>query len=64
MPLGHALKEGKYAERNVSEDELWSAFSYLLSNQSKNSTSYKFGFLKAIIDNLYNLNDELMLTFD
>lgn len=64
MAAGHDLKEGLYAERNVSEDELWSAFSYLFSNQSKNSTSYKFGFLKAIIDNLYNVNDELMLTFD
>ncbi len=64
MPSGHDLKEGKYAERNISEDELWSAFSYLFSNQSKNSTSYKYGFLKAIIDNLYNMNDEQMLTFD
>lgn len=64
MAAGHDLKEGLYVERNVSEDELWSAFSYLFSNQSKNSTSYKFGFLKAIIDNLYNVNDELVLTFD
>lgn len=64
MPSGHDLKEGKYAERNVSEDELWSAFNYLFSNQSKNSTSYKYGFLKAIIDNLYNVNDKLMLMFD
>lgn len=32
MPSGHALKQGQYVERNVSEDELWSAFSYLFSN--------------------------------
>ena len=64
MPAGHDLKEGIYDQRNVSEDELWSAFSCHFSNQSKNSTSYKFGFLKAIIDNLYNVDEDLNLTFD
>ena len=34
------------------------------SNQSKNSSSYKFGFLKSILDNLYNVDSELVLTFD
>lgn len=64
MAAGHDLKEGQYVDRNLSEDELWSAFSYLFSSQSKNSTSYKFGFLKAILDNLYNVNENLTLTFD
>lgn len=64
MAAGHNLKEGLYIDKNVSEDELWSAFSYLFSSQSKNSTSYKFGFLKSLLDNLYNVNEELVLTFD
>lgn len=58
------LLEGQYEKRTLSEDEMWSAFSNLFSTHSKNSSSYKFGFLKAIMDNLYNVNQNLTLTFD
>ena len=61
---GFDLKEGQYVNRDVSEDELWSAFSCVFSSKSRNDSSYKFGFLKAIIDNLYNVDDQLRLTFD
>ena len=64
MPAGHLLSEGQYINRNVSEDELWSVFSRLFSAQSKNSTSYKFAFLKSLLDNLYNVDSNLQLTFD
>ncbi len=43
---------------------MWSAFSNLFSSRSNNSSSYKFGFLKAIMDNLYNVDEKLTLTFD
>lgn len=58
------LKEGNYQDRNVSEDELWSALSVVFTSKSVNDTSYKFGFLKAIIDNLYNVDENLTLNFD
>lgn len=61
---GYELKEGKYREGNIDEDTLWSAFSYLFSGQSYNTTSYKFAFLKSLLDNLYNVDNELVLTFD
>ena len=61
---GFDLKEGQYVNRDVSEDELWSAFSCVFSSKSRNDSSYKFGVLKAIIDNLYNVDDQLRLTFD
>jgi 5-methylcytosine-specific restriction endonuclease McrA len=61
---GFDLKEGMYEERNATEDELWSAFSCVFSSKSRNDSSYKFGFLKAIIDNLYNVDKDLKLTFD
>lgn len=32
---GFDLKEGKYEERQVSEDELWSAFSCVFSSRSR-----------------------------
>lgn len=61
---GFDLKEGTYEKREVSEDELWSAFSCVFSSRSRNDSSYKFGFLKAIIDNLYNVDVSLRLSFD
>lgn len=57
-------KNGEYKKRNVSDDELWAALSVVFSSKSVNDTSYKFGFLKAIIDNLYNVDEDLKLTFD
>ncbi len=61
---GYNLAEGRYENRTLSEDEMWSAFSNLFSAHSKNSSSYKFGFLKSIMDNLYNVDANLTLAFD
>ena len=61
---GFDLKEGKYDERKVTDDELWSALACVFSVKSKNDSSYKFGFLKSILDNLDNADSNLMLTFD
>lgn len=61
---GYDLKEGYYDPREVSDDELWSAFSCVFSSRSRNDSSYKFGFLKSIIDNLYNVDADLKLSFD
>lgn len=63
MP-GFDLKEGRYIENHVSDDELWSAFTSLFSSQSTMVSSYKYGLLKAIIDNLYNTDEKLKLSFD
>ena len=61
---GFDLKEGTYEVRNTSDDELWSAFTCVFSSKSKNTSSYKYGFLKAIIENLYNVDADLKLSFD
>jgi len=61
---GFELKEGFYIDKNVSEDEMWSIFTSLFSSQTAVTTSYKYGFLKALIDNLYNVDQNLTLTFD
>jgi len=61
---GYELKEGYYRKSIVSDDELWAAFSCVFSSKSKNTSSYKYGFLKAIIDNLYNVDEDLKLSFD
>lgn len=64
MAAGFDLKYGEYKKGNLSDDEMWSAFAYLFSSKSVNDTSYKFGFLKAILDNLYNVDNNLTLNFD
>lgn len=64
MASGYDLKEGFYVNRLLSDDEMWSSFAFLFSSKSHNDTSYKFGFLKSILDNLYNVDENLTLTFD
>lgn len=64
MSAGASLREGTYRLGHLSDDEMWSAFAYLFSSKSKQSASYKYGFLKSILDNLYNTDDHLVLTFD
>ena len=64
MSAGASLSEGLYKTDHLSDDEMWSAFAYLFSPKAKHSASYKYGFLKAILDNLYNTDDRLILTFD
>ncbi|MBQ9220460.1 HNH endonuclease [Succinivibrio sp.] len=64
MAAGWNLSEGSYDPRRIlTEEDLNDIFSVLFSNQSKNTTSYKFGFLKAILDNLYNVDINLSLSF-
>lgn len=61
---GYTLAEGQFEKRVLSDDEMWSAFSNVFSSHSRNASSYKFGFLKAIMDNLYNVDCNLVLTFE
>lgn len=58
MP-GFDLREGWSKQETVSEDELWSAFTSLFSSQVVMVSSCKYGFLKAILDNLYNVDEDL-----
>ncbi len=61
---GSKLSCGEYDKRPISDDEMWSAFATLFSSKSRKDTTYKYGFLKSIIDNLYNIDSNYMLTFD
>ncbi len=61
---GFDIKEGLYDDREVTDDELWAALSCVFSSRSRNTSSYKYGLLKSIIDNLYNIDDDYSLSFD
>lgn len=51
---GWNLKNGIITEYNVSEDRIWSLFSFVFSDSSKKRNTYKFGLIKSILDNLFN----------
>lgn len=61
---GFDLKEGRYINRILDEDEMWAVFTYVFSSKSRNDSTYKYGFLKSILDNIYNVDKDLTLTFD
>jgi len=60
---GHHLKEGIYIHKELTDNELWTIFIGMFSSVNRD-TSYKFGLFKSILDNLYNVNENLILTFD
>ena len=64
MISGHDLKRGDYSPEHLNTEEIWQKLSVLFSSRSKNSASYKYGFFKSILDNLYNVDENLMLNFD
>ena len=56
MP-GWNLKEGVLTVEKVSEDELWSLFNYVFSDACKKTNTYKFGLIKSVCDQIYDLYD-------
>lgn len=58
---GWLLKEYSINNDFHSDDELWSAVNNIFSGRVRFTTSYKFCLLKAILDNIYNVNQNLEL---
>lgn len=58
---GWLLKEYSINNDFHSDDELWSAVNNIFSGRVRFTTSYKFCFLKAILDSIYNVNQNLEL---
>lgn len=55
---GWKLRKGNYKEEIIETDDIWQIFNYIFSTKSVNRTSYKFGFLKALLENVFNANHE------
>ena len=51
MP-GWNLKSGTITKYDVGEDEMWSLFNFVFSEASAKKTTYKFGLIKSILDNI------------
>lgn len=61
---GWKLTEGCITNYQITEEQIWSCFNYIFSTKSKNVSSYKFGLIRALVDNLYNADTEFVLTYD
>lgn len=61
---GYLLKEGEYTSEKLSESQMWDAFDWLFSSKSRNDSSYKFLFLKSILDNIENCDEKGYISFD
>ena len=57
MP-GWNLREGILTELKVSDDEFWSLFNYVFSDACKKTNTYKFGLIKSICDQIYDVYDD------
>lgn len=57
MP-GWNLREGVLVNVKVNDDEYWSLFNYVFSDACKKTNTYKFGLIKSICDQIYDLYDE------
>lgn len=54
MP-GWELKKGKLNTDRFNEEEYWRLFNYFFSDSCKKRNTYKFGIIKSILDNLFNI---------
>ena len=55
MPQGWDLKSGNLTKNNVAISEYWAYFNHFYSSASRNTSSYKFGLIKAIMDSLLSM---------
>lgn len=51
---GWDLNEGIITEYNPSEEQLWTLFNFVFSDSCKKRNTYKYGFIKSLLDNCFN----------
>ncbi|CAH2714798.1 hypothetical protein BACCIP111895_01974 [Neobacillus rhizosphaerae] len=61
--MSHKLQVGEMKAAYLTDKEIWAHFNFIFSSKSKNSTTYKFVLIKSILENLYNVNDKLELSY-
>ena len=62
--MSHKLQVGEMKAEYLTDQDIWSHFNFIFSSKSKNSTTYKFVLIKSLLENLYNVNDKLELSYD
>lgn len=61
---GWKLTAGSITNPNLTEPEIWQYCNVIFSTQSKNQASYKFGLIRALVENLYNTDENLSLSYN
>ena len=61
---GWDLSVGECNTNEISEDEFWMVMNRFFTSQSKKTTTYKFCLLKCLIDNIFNVEDDLSISYD
>ncbi|NRD79778.1 HNH endonuclease [Bacillus sp. BRMEA1] len=61
--MSFKLQVGEMKTEYLTDKEIWGHFNYIFSSKSRNSTTYKFVLIKSILENLYNVNDKLELSY-
>jgi len=51
---GWDLKSGSIMKYDLDEEYIWSLFNYVFSDESRKRNTYKFGLIKAILDNIFS----------
>ncbi|SEQ76101.1 HNH endonuclease [Treponema bryantii] len=67
MAAGWNKTSGTLREGPINEDTFWMLFNYVFSDSSAKRTTYKFGLVKSILDNLFNSEEEdssLFISYD
>ena len=57
------MQMGELQATYVTEDEIWGKMNYFFFS-AKTTTTYKYGFFKALLENLYVTTDEGCISFD
>jgi hypothetical protein len=61
--MSHKLQVGEMRVSYLTDKEIWSHFNFIFSSKSKNSTTYKFVLIKSLLENLYNVNENLEINY-
>ncbi|MCP8615245.1 HNH endonuclease domain-containing protein [Salirhabdus salicampi] len=62
--MSHKLKVGELKEHYLTDEDIWRIFTIVLSSKSVKSSTYKYALIKALIENLYQVNDQFELTYN
>lgn len=62
--MSHKLKVGELREIYLTDEEIWRGFTIILSSKSVKSSTYKYALIKALIENLYQIDEDFKVTYD
>lgn len=63
MAGGYNLSEGDYNRETASDEDLWNAITFVFTPESRNESSYKYGFLDAVMDSLPYIDSSYKIPF-